>query len=105
MQNNIVYVMDARICSNSIKTSIEVKSKFKVVVNWGERVTNVYRTFRLKKSEVGVSQVVQWVKNLVVSLLWLGSLPWQGFNPRSREFPHAVSSTQKKNKKQNMPKY
>ena len=32
------------------------------------------------------SHVVQWVKDLVLSLLWLRSLLWHGFDPWPRNF-------------------
>ena len=40
----------------------------------------------IKKSMYELSLVVQWVKDLVVSLQWLGSLLWHGFDPWPRNF-------------------
>ena len=36
----------------------------------------------------------QWVKDLALSLLWLGLLPWIGFDPRPKKF--ATSGAKKK---------
>ena len=35
----------------------------------------------------------------LVSLLWLGSLQWQGLNPGPKEIPHATGMDKKKKKK------
>ena len=36
--------------------------------------------------------MAQWVKDPVLSLLWLGSLLWRRFDPWPRSFLHAVSA-------------
>ena len=41
------------------------------------------------------SLVAQWVEELVLSLLWLRSLLWHGFDPWPRECPHAVGEAKK----------
>lgn len=42
--------------------------------------------------------MVQWVKNLALSLQWLGWLLWHRFDPCLRNF-HMVGVKQKKRKK------
>ena len=44
-------------------------------------VYNIGELFCLKISFWGSSLVVQWVTDLGLSLQWLGSLLWHGFNP------------------------
>ena len=51
----------------------------------------------MKKS----SLVVQWVKDLVLSLLWLGSLQWRVFDPGPWNFhmPRGVAKNKVKRKR------
>ena len=43
--------------------------------------------------------LVQWVKNLVLSLQWLWLLLWQRFDPCPQETPHGMGTAKKKQKK------
>ena len=43
--------------------------------------------------------MAQWVKDLVLSLLWLGSLLWHGFNPWPGNFRMPQVWPKKKKKK------
>ena len=40
--------------------------------------------------------MAQWVKDLALSLQWLGLLLWHKFDPWPRELPHALGSAKKK---------
>ena len=56
----------------------------------------------LKRKQTASSPVAQRVKDLALSLQWLGSLLWFGFDRWPWGIPHARSITQKK--KQNKKK-
>ena len=45
---------------------------------------------------LGSSLVAQWVKDLALSLLWLRSLLWRGFDSWPQELPHALGTAKKK---------
>ena len=45
------------------------------------------------------SLLAQWVKGLVLSLLWLGSLLWPGFDSLAQELLHATGVAKKEKKK------
>ena len=42
------------------------------------------------------SLVAQWVRDPVLSLLWLESLPWHRFDPWPRELSHDEGQAKKK---------
>ena len=58
-------------------------------------ITNVKQSW---KSRMRSSLVAQWLKDLVLSLLWCRSLLWRRFNPWPRNF-HAPQHGKKKKKK------
>ena len=47
----------------------------------------------------GSSLVGQQTKDLMLSLLWLWSLPWHRFDPQPWELPHAVGAAKKNGSK------
>ena len=52
-----------------------------------------------KDEKMGRFLVVQWVKDLVLSLQWLGLLLWHEFDPWPGELPHAGGEAKKKDEK------
>ena len=52
----------------------------------GKQSNDSCHHFDLKVVSGGVPWWLQWVNDLALSLLWLGSLLWRGFDPWFRNF-------------------
>ena len=49
--------------------------------------------------------MAQGVKDLVLSLLWLGSLLWHAFNLLAQELPHATGAAKRRKRKEILCKF
>ena len=64
----------------------------------GDLITVHQRETDKRTRDGGSSLVAQWVKDMALSLEWLGSLLWLGFDPWPRNF-HVSQAWPKKKKK------
>lgn len=75
MQSNIVYFMEACICSHSVKTYFGMMSKFRVAVNSGKREATLWRNFQLKKSKAKYAKILRfeefWIVSYIISNTFL----------------------------------